>query len=98
MAEPGQLAFGVVAGGLLELFGAGIQRGRPLKIGEELLVADGLRCRAVGLAVVIDPLCLIEEADVQHLVHPPVDAVVELGAVRKVQSQHQRTIGPLRRE
>ena len=54
MAEPGHLALGVVAGGLLELFGAGIQRGRPLKIGEELLVADGLRCRAVGLAVVID--------------------------------------------
>ena len=54
MAEPGQLTLGVVAGGLLELFGAGIQRGRPLKIREELLVADGLRCRAVGLAVVID--------------------------------------------
>ena len=98
MAEPGQLALGVVAGGLLELFGAGIQRGRPLKIREEFLIADGLRCRAVDLAVVIDQLCLIEEAGVQHLVHPQVDAAVELGAIGKVQTQHQRTIGPLRRE
>ena len=98
MAEPGQLALGVVAGGLLELFGAGIQRSRPLKIREELLIADGLRCRAVSLAVVIDQLCLIEEAGVQHLVHPQVDAAVELGAIGKVQTQHQRTIGPLRRE
>ena len=54
MAEPSQLTLGVVAGGLLELFGAGIQRSRSLKIGEEFLVTDGLRCRAVGLAVVID--------------------------------------------
>ena len=32
-----------------------------------------------------------------HL-HPQVDAAVELGAAGKVQTQHQRTIGPLRRE
>ena len=48
--------------------------------------------------MVIDQLCLIEEAGVQHLVHPQVDAAVELGAIGKVQTQHQRTIGPLRRE
>ena len=48
--------------------------------------------------MVIDQLCLIEEAGVQHLVHPQVDAAVELGAIGKVQTQHQRMIGPLRRE
>ena len=48
--------------------------------------------------MVIDQLCLIEETGVQHLVHPQVDAAVELGAIGKVQPQHQRTIGTLQWE
>ena len=85
MAEPGQLPLGVVAGGLLELVRAGFQRGRPLKIREELLVADGLCCRAEAAAVVPDQLCLCQQTGIQHFVHPQVDAAVQRRPVREIQ-------------
>ena len=62
MAEPGQLALGIVAGRLLEFFRAGFQWSRLLKIREELLVADGLRCRAEAFPVLPDMLRFLYKA------------------------------------
>ena len=46
MAEPCQLALGIVAGRLLEFICTGFQRSRTFKIREEFLIANGLRRRA----------------------------------------------------
>ena len=48
--------------------------------------------------MVVAQLRLVQQTGIQHLVHPQVDAAVELGAVGEIQPQHQRTIGPLGRE
>ena len=98
MAEPGQLAFRIVTGCLLELFGAGIQRGCALKIREELLITDGLRCRAERLAVLPDVLSFLQDAGILHFVHPQVDAAVKIGAVREVQPENKAAVGAFRRQ
>ena len=92
------MAFGVVAGGLFQLVHTGRQFSRPLKVREELLIADGLCRRFEAVPVRINELCFPQQPGFHHLVHPPVDAGVKLGAVRKIQPQHQRAVGPLRRE
>ncbi len=64
------------------------------KYGKNSFVSDGLRCRAVGLAVVIDQFCLIASRPVPAFC-PPAGRCGGTAQVRsgKVQTQDQRTIG-----
>ena len=69
-AEPGQLALGVVAGGLFEFFGTlGLGMG-ALEVREILFVADGLGGGAEGIPVALDPLGLLQDARIHHPADP----------------------------
>ena len=76
-AEPGQLALGIVPGGLLHLgccFGNG---DAAIQCGKEFFIADGLHRGAICRdALPKQAADLIEKSHFQHHIHPAVDAIV----------------------
>ena len=80
--EPGELPLGIPARLPLDGFHRFVERAAPLKVREQLLVADGLHRSAAAYAVLPEiALRLIQKAGLQHGVDAGVDARVQLFAV-----------------
>lgn len=60
-----------------------------------ILVADGLRRRAVGIAVVVDLPCFVQHTVFDHFVHAAVNAAVQHCAVTAGQAEAERMVGCL---
>ena len=96
-AEPGQLALRVVAGRLFEPVHTVVEFLRSLKIGEELLVPDGLGGCAVPFPVTINQFRLLQNPAADHLITARVNAAVQKRPVPAGQAEAERAVGRPRR-
>ena len=58
----------------------------------------GLGRRLISVPVFPHTFCLVQQILLHHLIHPQVNAAVELGALREIQPKDQRTVGLFGRE
>ncbi len=76
-AEPGELPFGVVPGGLAHLVGGVGNIPLTVQGGYELFVADGLHGSAFGGdSAGKEGLDFLNQPHFQHFLYPQVDAVI----------------------
>ena len=91
--QPRELALGIAPGGELDGGHGVLRRGFPPHGGDGLLVADGLHGRAAGRDTGGQQRAhLVEQALAHHELHAPVDAVVEVLPVGKIERDLRRVV------